>query len=178
MSKLENKIQIRNSVRILLINQDKELLLMCVDDPKTTSKDGKYRGRFWTTLGGGIEPSESIVQAVARELHEESGISQSDVEIGPVVWIEELEIILYGSLTRIVQQFIVVHTKKKSAHLKNLTELEKEIVKEVRWFSLDQIKSHNETIFPIGIENYLPEILDGKYPEKPIEINIGKEMGE
>ncbi len=38
---------IRNSIKILLLNDTNELLLLCVDDPSTTTVDGIYHGRFW-----------------------------------------------------------------------------------------------------------------------------------
>ena len=51
---------IRNSIQILLLNPENKLLLMCADDPKTTTVDGEYHGKFWFPIGGEIEEGESI----------------------------------------------------------------------------------------------------------------------
>ena len=77
---------LRNTVRVLLINEENEVLLLCADDPKTTTIDGEYHGRYWFPLGGKIEMYESIQQAALREIYEESGISREEVELGAVVW--------------------------------------------------------------------------------------------
>ena len=60
-------LPIRPAVRILLLNDTDELLLARADDPTTTGMDGKERGAFWFTIGGGIEGSESLLEAAARE---------------------------------------------------------------------------------------------------------------
>lgn len=171
----QKQIPTRNSVKILLLSPKNELLLMCADDPKTTAKDGTYNGRFWFPLGGEIEPGESIMQAAIRELHEETGLQENDVEFGPLVWFGEFELVLSGTLTRLKQQFIVARTQQKSVSTQNLTESEKQVIKELRWFSLEEISNHDEIIYPVVLKNYLPDILAGNYPEQPIEIDLAKQ---
>ena len=53
-------LSIRNCVRIILLNDKNEMLLMCADDPKTTSIDGKRHRQFWFPIGGKIEQGETI----------------------------------------------------------------------------------------------------------------------
>ena len=85
----------RNSIKVLILNERQELLLMCADDPKTTSKDGKYHGQFWFPVGGEINPKESIEEAARREIYEETGLRE--VEFGPIVWFGEFDLILAGT---------------------------------------------------------------------------------
>ena len=48
-----------HSVRIVLLNQDSELLLMRAVDPTTTRLDGTHDGPFWFLVGGEIKDGES-----------------------------------------------------------------------------------------------------------------------
>lgn len=161
---------IRNSVRIILLNDQNELLLMCIDDPRTKQIGEEYKGRFWTLAGGEIENGEDIEKTAIRELAEETGLSEKDIELGPVVWTGELDLILYGKPTHIKEKYIVARTKKKDVSITNLTEEEIGVVKELAWFSLNQITNSKETIFPTLLSQYLPDIIKGDYPKKPLEI--------
>lgn len=165
----------RNSVKILLFNNQKELLLMCVDDPKTTSVEGKYSGPFWFPVGGAIEPGETIQEAALREVYEETGIKKEDIKLGPIVWFGEFDLILAGTPTHIKETFIVANTTQINIDLANLTSWEKAVVKKVDWFSLEKIKNCNQVIFPVLLPKYLPDIIAGNYPAEPIEIDLGKQ---
>jgi len=166
------KIPIRNSVRILLINQDKEICLMCIETPKSTSKNGECLDRFWCTIGGEINFDESLEDAAIRELKEETGLNLDDVTFGPEIWLEEFDMMLSGKLTRMNQRFIIAHTSNKQITTKYLTPEEQEVVKEVKWFGLADILNSKEVIYPILLQNYLPDVLEGKYPIEPIWIEL------
>ena len=170
------EILIHNSIRIILINPDNEILLMCANDPKTTSTDGTYNGRFWFTIGGEVEPEETDIQAAVRELHEETGLTQADVEFGPIVWFGSCDLVLSGTLKRLNQKFIVAHTNNKNISMDNFTESEKSVIERMEWFSLDKIKNHQDIIYPVGIDGYLPSILECQYPMQPIEIDLDKKL--
>lgn len=167
-------LPIRKSVKILLINEKNELLLMCADDPMVTSSDGKYHGRFWFTVGGQIEEGENLEQAAIRELHEETGLKEEEVALGPVVWYGEFDLFLQGKLNHLHQTFLVGKTKKEEVSLSNLDEWETTAVKKLAWFSLEQIKTSKDVIYPVVLKDYLPDILLGQYPDEPIEIDLGK----
>ena len=165
---------IRNSVRVLLINDKKEILLICAEDYKTTTIDGKYRGRYWYTIGGKIESNESVQEAAIREIYEETGIIKEELELGPIVWFGEYDLILSSIKTHNKQQFMVVKTPRNNVTLDYLTPEEKVVIKDISWFSLEKIKNSSEIIYPIVLPDYLGDILDEKYPEKPFEIDLAK----
>tara|TARA_R110002110_G_C13469647_1_gene720018 strand:+ start:81 stop:635 length:555 start_codon:yes stop_codon:yes gene_type:complete len=174
MSQQNAEIIIHNSIRIILINPDNEILLMCANDPKTTTPDGTYNGRFWFTIGGEIEPNETDMQAAVRELHEETGLVHADVEFGPIVWFGSCDLVLSGTLKRLNQKFIVAHTNSRHISMDNFTESEKSVIERMEWFSLDKIKNHQDIIYPVGIDCYLPDILEGRYPVEPMNIDLDK----
>src|SRR5215469_5004234 len=73
----------RHSVRVLLISPMKRVLLFKY---KNRGQDGIERP-LWATVGGGREEGETIERAAAREIVEETGMT--DVRLGPVVWYGE-----------------------------------------------------------------------------------------
>jgi 8-oxo-dGTP pyrophosphatase MutT (NUDIX family) len=168
-------IPIRSSVKVLLLNDKDELLLICADDPKTTTVDGEYHGKFWFPIGGEIEKGESIQEAAFREIYEESGIEKKDVELGPVVWYGEFDLVLGGVKTHLKQTFIVARTKKRKVAFTKLDQWERKVIKEVKWFSLREIETSDEIIYPVLLKKYLPDIIFKKYPKKPIEIDLAKQ---
>ena len=106
-------LPVRNSIKVILLNDKDELLLLYVNDPKTTQTDGKYNSPYWFLVGGEIEKGESIQEAAFREIHEEVGIEKENIELGLKVWFGECDLILGGILTHLKQMFIVARTKKK-----------------------------------------------------------------
>lgn len=162
------------SVRIILINQDQELLLMCGDDPKITNKDGSYFGRFWFLVGGHIEHGESVMDTAIRELKEETGLNKDEVTFGPEVWHGEFEMVYEGKLTKMKQQFVVANTNNRSVTLEYLTPSEQKIIEKVDWFSLNDICNSKEVIYPATLKDHLPDILEKKYPKEPIWIDLAK----
>jgi 8-oxo-dGTP pyrophosphatase MutT (NUDIX family) len=166
-----NNYPLRKSIKVLLLNNKKELLLIHVDDPKTTSLDGTYQGPFWCLIGGGIKPEESVQEAALREIYEETGMTKEDVTLGPVVWHASFDFIRTGTPTHMEEQFIVAKTMNHKIEPAQLSDIEKSVIKKFKWFSLDEIKSCKEPIYPTALAQYLPDILAENYPEKPIKID-------
>lgn len=162
----------RKAARVLLLNSKNELLLMCIEDFDISTPEGKRNERFWCTIGGGIESDETIEQAALREIYEETSITQDAITLGPVVWYGEVDLILKGIPTRLQESFIVAKTSNHEVFLHQPTHDEKQVVKKLQWFSLEDIESSPDTIFPILLPKYLPAVLSGSYPEKAIEINL------
>ena len=163
---------VRHAVKVVLLNESDELALMCMDDPTIKSVGEEYGGHFWTLIGGQVEPNETVHEAAVREIFEETGLTKDDIELGPHVWYGELDLILYDQATHIKQDFVIARTTRSKISLDNLTGYEKRVVKQVSWFSLDRIVNSGEVIHPVILPKYLPDIIAGRYPKKPLEIDL------
>jgi 8-oxo-dGTP pyrophosphatase MutT (NUDIX family)/RimJ/RimL family protein N-acetyltransferase len=161
---------IRECMRAILLNDKGEILLLKADDPKTTTTSGQYNGPFWFLVGGAIEPKENEEEAVLREIYEETGIKKDQIKLGPVVWRGDLDLIINGRLTRLRQRFMVAKSAATDLSLEHLTTQEKQVIKDIRWFSLKDIEESKELIYPHCLKQYLPDILADIYPKQALEI--------
>lgn len=164
----------QESVRILLINSKNKVALVSADDPKLRSADGSYKGRFWFLPGGKIEANESHTDAIYRELQEETGLQKHNLAIGPLVWQGTVNLLKNDQPLAIRQFFFVVYTNAESLQFSQLDSWETSHLKNISWFSLEDIKNSNETIYPIGLSELLPDILAKRFPQQPIEIDLNR----
>lgn len=161
-----NEPKIRNSIKIILLNSKDELLLLSQDDKSIKNSKGEYNGKFRQLIGGKLEDGESEIEAAKRELFEETGLNDSDITFGSVVWYGEVDLILRGERTRLNQKFIYARTNTESVTLENLTDEEKPFIKSLEWLSLEQIKNSEDIIYPVVLPEYLSDIIEGKFPQK------------
>ena len=172
---MSTKTEVRNSVKIVLLNDKNELLLMGTDDQNIKNVNGEYKGRFWQLIGGKIEENETIMETAKRELFEETSINSKDVEFGPIILHGELNLLMNNIQTTINQKFIVARLKTNvNLSLKHLTKEEKRTVTELKWFSLKEIEDSKEIIYPGVLPIYLKQLLDGNIPDSSLKIDLAK----
>ena len=73
----------RLSAKAFLVDDGGRLLLLDCTDP---ARPGV---RWWELPGGGVEPGEDEVDALVREVREETGFTVEPVDVGPLVWTQE-----------------------------------------------------------------------------------------
>jgi 8-oxo-dGTP pyrophosphatase MutT (NUDIX family) len=154
----------RQTARVLLLDPDDRILLMKGRLPFDPAAPA-----VWFTVGGGAEPGESVFETAAREIIEETGLT--DAQLGPVVWYAEA--LLYDRKRRPVhfkERFVVARTAGGSLSQAGWQPLEREFVEDLRWWTLGELVLTDETVYPEGLAELLADVLAGRFAPEPLLI--------
>ena len=163
MSESNESLPIRHNSRVLLINEQNELLLMRVQLPTHS---------FWCTIGGGTEFGETAEMAVKREAREEIGFDEDDIQWKKAVWYGEHVMERKGVPTLHKETFVLGRTSRTQINNAGMTDEEREVVQQFKWWSLEELRATNEFIVPPSIIRHLVPIMRGEIPEKIITIDL------
>ena len=163
----------RRTVRLLLLDADHRILLVKIGNDPVTDMSGESFPDRWITTGGKIEEGESVAEAAAREGLEETGIE--GLAVGPAVWLNDHQLVLDGEPTQFRETFVVVHAPAASIHDQGWTEYERGVFLELRWWTLDELRTTQDLVYPVWLAEYLPDIIAGKYPAVPLRIEKGRD---
>lgn len=149
---------LREGVRALIVDLDGRTLLMKFVEPNGTV--------FWASPGGGVEPGESDLHALARELAEECG--QRDVEIGPLVWTREHWFGDAQGWGGQRERHYLVQTATFDP--KPELDLVAENVHDMRWFAVHELEDVETA--PRRLSTLLRDLLAHGVPPEPLDAGI------
>jgi 8-oxo-dGTP pyrophosphatase MutT (NUDIX family) len=108
---------------------------------------------FWATPGGGLERDESFLDGAERELLEETGIR---APVGPQVARNEVIYELPAGETVLAdERFFLVRVQKTVVLPDGRSALERRVIQEHRWWTLDAVESTRERIYPRDLASML-----------------------
>ena len=138
----------RASARVVLLDDDGAVLLLCGSDPAITDRTA---ARWWFTVGGQIQPGEQPDAAAARELAEETGLRVDPVHLVGPVWRRE-SIIDFNGVVVASEEFYFVHrTRRFEPSEAARTPLELRYIHAHRWCDrtmIAQLTRDGETVYP------------------------------
>lgn len=145
-------------VRVVLLSPNNRVLLIKY---RNSGPSGEPRP-CWILAGGGRESGETIKQAAAREIAEETGMN--DVRLGPVVWYGEDD--QRGRDWNVVfrEHFIVAFAPTEEIDQSGWTDHERRQILETRWWTVEELRTSTDVIYPPGLADYLSPLLAGHYP--------------
>ena len=151
-------------VRVLLLSPRNRLLLIKY---RNTGPTGAARP-CWITAGGGREADEPIERAALREIREETGLPS--VRLGPVVWYGEDSHRSGDWKITFKEHFILAFAPTETITDHDWTEHERNQIIEMRWWTIEELGTTTETIYPVGIADLLEPLLSGSYPAEVVNL--------
>jgi 8-oxo-dGTP pyrophosphatase MutT (NUDIX family) len=156
-------LRIREAVRALVLDPEHRVLLVRFEFPTATR---------WALPGGGLEPGETHVEALHRELEEEVGLV--DAEVGSQIW-HRLHIVpfLNGEFDGQRERIFLIRAASFEPQPKLTWEqMNAEFVHELRWWTLDEIAASDAHFVPNDLHLLLTTLLRDGPPSTSIDVSV------
>lgn len=137
--------------RVLLVDSDDRLLLLCGRDPR------KSGARWWFTVGGAVEEGEDYPQAAVREVWEETELAVVVGRLSPVVWTRQAIFSVDGQVFDQYEEYRLARVTPDEAQAMNIR------TEEARyghgWWSIADLATTTEIVRPKRMASLLPDVL-------------------
>lgn len=155
----------RPTARVLLLDGEGRILMMRArvraDDPRPAR---------WFTVGGGVEDGEELLVAALREATEETGFD--DIVVERLVWWRDRPGRLHtGEDVLFQERYVLARCAGGPISREAWEAHEHDLVDDVRWWSLDDLRRTDEMILPTVLGRMLEDLLAGRAPEAPVELD-------
>ena len=144
----------RRAARVLLVDDDGRILLQNCCDPSAPDA-----GSWWNTMGGGIDPGETSVQAAARELAEETGLRVAPEDLGEVVHTRLTEFPFGGRRYRQTEDYFLLRTGAFDAAPTAHSDVELVAVLGLRWWTVEELRRTGERVYPEELLDVLDRLV-------------------
>ncbi|MBD5787594.1 NUDIX domain-containing protein [Cellulosimicrobium terreum] len=156
----DDGLYFRRAARVLLVDAADRLLLVRghdVDQPERS---------WWFTVGGGVDEGEDELAAAVREVQEETGLVLDPSALAGPVWTRSAIFDFYRWHCRQDEVFYLARLDGDVAEGDALsrdgwTDIELDVVDELRWWSLAELRQVEIEVFPAGLVDLVEPLLTG-----------------
>lgn len=144
----------RTSARVVLLDEQDRVLLLRGHDPVLPEV------AFWFTVGGGVEPGESLREAAVREVYEETGQRVDPATLRGPVWRRVAVFPFNGEIIRSEELFFVLRAPRFEWRPADLDALERRTITDHRWCTQADIRAldaQDEAVYPYHLDELLAE---------------------
>jgi 8-oxo-dGTP pyrophosphatase MutT (NUDIX family) len=155
----------RPTARILVHDPLDRVLLFSALDPAGRT--------WWFTPGGGVHRGETLTAAAVRELAEETGYVCAEADLGPVVatcagvWPSPGE---DGRRYFAADSFFFVRVPHPAVSTRGQEELERSVITGHRWWTVDELRTATEEVWPLGLADLVSCLLSDSVPARPVRL--------
>jgi len=149
-------VPFRRGARLILLDEADRVLMVLghdVDEPDR---------HWWFTPGGGIDPGESAVDAVVRELREETGLQIGPDDVAGPVATRSAAFDFQRRTVRQDEEFFVARVDHPGALVTDgWTSIERSFMDELRWWDLGALEAVDVEVFPEAFVPLVRGLLHG-----------------
>ncbi|MEU4233312.1 NUDIX domain-containing protein [Nonomuraea sp. NPDC026600] len=147
---------LRTAARVIALDDDKRVLLLRYEE----------NGGFWATPGGSLDNGEDHTTALRRELREELGIDEDGLQLGAQIAERSKEHQVGGQEVLQVERYYLARITAADVDLDRAPQ--PDTIQAHRWWTLDELRSTNETVYPLGLSGLITDTLLAGVPERPV----------
>lgn len=158
----------RPSARVVLVDaRDRILLARLVDDGAIEVGGDSPAPTYWVTLGGGVEPGETLEAAARREVFEEAGITA--FTLGPELHLRRFDLVLRGEPILAEEHYFAGWLTDADPTLEHLDPLELGVLVEHRWWTHAELvhADRSEVVYPRSIARLVVDAIVARQEATP-----------